>query len=139
MPLGRPAYEPPPPEWDSGPFPKGEPHIVYFDSIDKLDAYCRSWGVNPKGRVGRSRINGCYTLQFNTIAAPDPKTWPGGQREVDQIIRHEKGHARGGVHGSKQHEWERGDWLAEWQARNSPRPAAQAPVTPADLARALGQ
>lgn len=117
MPFGRQVYEPPPPEWDSGPFPKGEPHIVYFDDIDKLNAWCKSWGVDPQGRT--ARINGCYAVQFNMIGVPNPKSWPGGQREVDQLIRHEKGHARGGVHGKNRHEWVPGQWLIEHQRKNA--------------------
>lgn len=136
MPFGRQVYEPPPPEWDSGPFPKGEPRIVYFKDRETREAWCRSWGVVGAGRRRPGEvIDGCYVPQFNMIGVPDPAHWPGGQREIDQLLRHEYGHARGGAHGTTKHEWVPADWFVEWQAKNAPSRAAQ--PTPADLSRVL--
>lgn len=105
------AFDRPPKEWDSGPFPQGEPRIRYFDEVrNGLDPYCRQWGVGLPQETASRYINACYVAALNTIALPNPQTWPGGEREVAKMRRHEEGHARGGYHGSRESTWVPADW-----------------------------
>ena len=121
------AFDPPPPEWDSGPFPQGPPKYKYFSSRDEVDRYCRGWGIAVPAKAPRgSKFYACYIPTFNMIAMVDPEVWP-NKWESKAIKRHEEGHARGGQHGADQHKWEPAPWFLEVQHHNALSGAYQPP------------
>lgn len=90
---------PPPAPWDGPPLRPDLKH-VYFDDLDKLNAYCSIFSDVAPGQTFTS----CYAVGPNTIALPTTKAWP-SQAEIDAMDTHERGHAAGAVHNADGTGW----------------------------------